>query len=74
MSEPKQTSFYGLKSASFSELLEMVDSPDSQYVRDELKDRLPEQLIELFNGYVVAYQDREQAFDAINAELDKLKQ
>ncbi|BCI29593.1 hypothetical protein ECGR_2522 [Escherichia coli] len=82
MSEPVDTSFYGVKNSSFEELLttakglqggQREEAPEQLQVIEELKVRLPKQLIELFEAYVVAYADREKALNAISADLKTVK-
>lgn len=82
MSEPVDASFYGVKNSSFEELLNTAkglqggqreEAPEQLQVVEELRVRLPKQLTELFEAYVVAYADREKALNAISADLKTIK-
>lgn len=73
MSDPAQTSFYGLKSVSMAELLSLVDIGNEQ-ARDELKDRLSGCLAKLLDLYETAYQqDQARSIETLKADLECLK-
>ena len=72
MTEPIKASFYGIKNAATSELVLLSEAGNEQ-ARDELRSRLPQKLVELFDIYLVAYGDRGHALDALACDLSYLK-
>ena len=73
MSETAQTGFYGMRAALNDELVALARSGDS-HARAELANRLPEQLSRLLDLYLVVHQQHpEHAFDALSADLGRLR-
>ena len=71
MSDNPQDTFYGVKLAAVDNLAALADK-GSDLARDELRSRLPSQLLILAKLYGAAY-GAEHAAKAMVADLDQLK-